>query len=91
MTLIEMISLINKHRKVMGLAPIELNSRPSSSGSGTTIEVLGDQVVLAKSVNGGAINWFLKGMLTAFRDAPAPTVSNFDKDLFTYRRTIDLS
>jgi hypothetical protein len=47
--------------------------------------------VLAKSVHGGAINWFLKGMLSAFQNTPAPKVENFDKDIFTYRRAIDLS
>jgi len=30
-------------------------------------------------------------MLTAFQNIPAPKVENFDKDLFTYRRAIDLS
>jgi len=92
MTLAEMIDRINGYRQGMGLAPVLLNTRPSSSGSGTTIEVLGDDAaVLAKSVNGGAINWFLKGMLTAFRDSPAPQVKNFKAELFSYRRAIDLS
>lgn len=91
MSLAEMIQRINGYRKKVGQPVIELNSRPSSSGSGTTIEILGNDTVLAKSIHGGAINWFLKGMLTAFQNIPAPKVENFDKDLFTYRRVIDLS
>jgi hypothetical protein len=93
MTLAEMIDRINGYRQGMGLSPVLLNTRPSSSGSGSTIEVLGDddKMVLAKSINGGAINWFLKGMLTAFRDAPAPQVKNFKAELLSYRRAIDLS
>jgi hypothetical protein len=91
MTLAEMIQQINTYRQQVGQPVIELNSRSSSSGSGRTIEVLGNQTVLAKSIHGGAINWFLKGMLVAFQNNPVPKVKNFDKDLFTYRRSIDLS
>jgi hypothetical protein len=91
MSLAEMIQRINAYRQKVGQPAIELNSRPSSSGSGTTIEILGNNTVLAKSVHGGAINWFLKGMLSAFQNTPAPRVDNFDRDLFTYRRAIDLS
>jgi hypothetical protein len=91
MSLGEMIQRINAYRQKVGQPAIELNSRPSSSGAGTTIEILGNDTVLAKSVHGGAINWFLKGMLSAFQNTPAPKVENFDRDLFTYRRAIDLS
>jgi hypothetical protein len=52
---------------------------------------LGNETVLAKSIHGGAINWFLKGMLAAFQNIPAPKVENFDRDLLSYRRAIDLS
>ncbi len=91
MSLTEMIQRINAYRQKVGHPAIELSSRPSSSGSGTAIEILGNDTVLAKSVHGGAINWFLKGMLSAFQNTPAPKVENFDRDLFTYRRAIDLS
>jgi hypothetical protein len=91
MTLAEMIQQINTYRQQVGQPAIELNTRPSSSGSGRTIEVLGNGTVLVKSIHGGAINWFLKGMLAAFQNSPVPMVKNFDKDLFTYRRAIDLS
>ena len=91
MTLVEIIQRINAYRKSVGQPAIELNTRPSSSGSGTTIEILGNETVLAKSIHGGAINWFLKGMLAAFQTIPAPKVENFDRDLFSYRRAIDLS
>ncbi len=91
MSLAEMIRQINAYRQKVGQPAIELNSRPSSSGPGTTIEILGNDTILAKSVHGGAINWFLKGMLSAFQNIPAPKVENFDRDLFTYRRAIDLS
>ena len=91
MNLAEMIQRINAYRQKVGQPAIELNSRPSSSGSGTTIEILGNDTVLAKSVHGGAINWFLKGMLSAFQNTPAPKVENFGRELFTYRRAIDLS
>lgn len=91
MTLVEIIQRINAYRKSVGQPAIELNTRPSSSGSGTTIEILGNETVLAKSIHGGAINWFLKGMLAAFQNIPAPKVENFDRDLFSYRRAIDLS
>jgi hypothetical protein len=30
-------------------------------------------------------------MLAAFQNIPAPKVENFDRDLFSYRRAIDLS
>jgi hypothetical protein len=91
MSLVEMIRQINAYRQKVGQPAIELNSRPSSSGSGTTIEILGNDTILAKSVHGGAINWLLKGMLSAFQNIPAPKVENFDRDLFTCRRAIDLS
>jgi len=91
MTLVEMIQKINAYRQKVGQPAIGLNSRQSSSGSGTTIEVLGNETVLAKSIHGGAINWFLKGMLAAFQNIPAPKVENFDRDLLSYRRAIDLS
>ena len=91
MTLAETIQRINAYRKSVGQPAIELNTRPSTSGSGTTIEILGNETVLAKSIHGGAINWFLKGMLAAFQNIPAPKVENFDRDLFSYRRAIDLS
>ncbi len=91
MSLAEMIQRINSFRQKVGQPAIELNSRQSSSGSGTTIEILGNDTILAKSVHGGAINWFLKGMLSAFQNTPAPKVENFDRDHFTYRRAIDLS
>jgi hypothetical protein len=91
MTLVEMIQRINAYRQKVGQPAIGLHSRQSSSGSGTTIEVLGNETVLAKSIHGGAINWFLKGMLAAFQNIPAPKVENFDRDLLSYRRAIDLS
>jgi hypothetical protein len=91
MSLAELISKINAFRQNVGQPAIEINTRPSSSGNGTTIEILGGGVVLSKSINGGAINWFLKGMLTAFQNQTAPSISNFQTDLFRYRRAIDLS
>jgi hypothetical protein len=91
MSLADMISMINANRQKVGQSPIVLNSRTSSSGTGTTLEVLtAEGVVLGKSIHGGAMNWFLKGMLCAFQSAPAPAVGNWDREFTQYRRLIDL-
>ena len=91
MSLSEMVQRINTYWQKVRQPAIELNLRPSSSGSGTTIEILGNDTVLAKSIHGGAISWFLKGMLSAFQNTPAPKVENFYRGLFTYRQAPDLS
>ena len=80
----ELIQKSNYYRKNLNLKPIELFSRPSTSSPGkTTIEVMSDGKVLAKSINGGAINWFLKGLLSAFSDKPI-VVTNFNQDITHY-------
>jgi hypothetical protein len=92
MTLQELLNDINSHRGRAGLPRVELSTRPSSSVPGkTTIEVLtnGGSTMLAKSINGGAINWFLKGMLCGFGTAPAPKVNNFEAEIGSFRRAID--
>jgi hypothetical protein len=91
MSLAEMIRQINTCRSLVGQPAVELNSRPSSSGTGTTLELLSaDGTVLVKTTHGGGMVWFLKGMLTAFQNAPAPQVANFDNEFKAYRRMIDL-
>jgi len=72
----ELVVEINRQRARVGLERITLNSRPSSLPGKTTIEVLTENgVLLTKSTHGGAINWFLKGMVTGFSNKPAPSVS----------------
>lgn len=81
MSLDELVREINHQRRAAGLSAIAVSTRPSSSGTGTTIEVFGGDVLLAKSTHGGALNWFLKGMFSGFGNAPAPKISNFNSDL----------
>jgi hypothetical protein len=75
MSLQELVHQINRERAKHGLTAIAISTRPSSSGQGRTIEIFGGDTLLAKSTNGGALNWFLKGMLTMSGNAPAPKVS----------------
>ena len=98
MTLQDLINRINMYRRKQGLADVWIHSRPSSTGSGNTIEVrIGVALsgkLLVKSSNGGALNWFLKGMLTAFQDDAAPTINGFNHQLATitrsnYTRTVE--
>jgi hypothetical protein len=87
MTLQDLINRINFYRKKTdpNLDDIWIHSRPSSSGGGTTMEircgVAMNGKLLAKSTNGGALNFFLKGMLTAFQNDAAPTISGFNQQL----------
>ncbi len=74
----ELMSEINHQRRTAGLTPITVSTRPSSSGSGRTIEVFAGDVLFAKSTNGGALNWFLKGMLAGFSNVAPPKVSTFN-------------
>jgi hypothetical protein len=98
MTLQDLINRINMYRKNQNLDDIWIHSRPSSSGSGTTMEircgVAMNGKLLAKSSNGGALNFFLKGMLTAFQNDAAPSISGFNAQLAAitrsnYTRTVD--
>jgi hypothetical protein len=75
MSLQELVHRINRERAKAGLSAIAVSTRPSSSGQGRTIEIFGGDTLLAKSTNGGALNWFLKGMLVMSGNAPAPKIS----------------
>lgn len=75
MSLEALVHQINRERTRQGLSAIAISTRPSSSGTGRTIEIFGGDVLLAKSTNGGALNWFLKGMLVMSGNAPAPKIS----------------
>ena len=93
MTLQELVNKINRYRRNMNqnLDDIWIHSRPSSSGGGTTMEircgVAMNGKLLAKSSNGGALNWFLKGMLTAFQNDAAPSISGFNQQLAAITRS----
>ena len=90
MSLEQLISAINHERRLAGLSAIALSSRPSSSAPGkTTLEVFGGDVLLAKSISGGAISFFLKGMFCAGSNAPAPKISNLNAGLAKMGRAID--
>lgn len=90
MSLEKLVSEINHTRRQAGLSAIAISSRPSGSAPGkTTLEVFGGDVLLAKSISGGAINFFLKGMYCAGSNAPAPKISNFNSDLGKVGRAID--
>ena len=90
MSLAELLAEINCNRRAARLERITLTTRPSSDGRGTTIEVLTESgTLLAKSTHGGAINWFLKGMVTGFTNRPAPTVSRFNVEIGEFARKID--
>jgi hypothetical protein len=90
MSLQELLAEINCSRRSAGLERVTLNTRPSSDGRGTTIEVLTESgTLLTKSSHGGAINWFLKGMVTGFTNRPAPTVSRFNVEIGEFKRAID--
>ena len=78
MSLEELVQAINHQRRQAGLSAIAISTRPSSSGNGRTIEIFGGDVLLAKSVSGGAISFFLKGMFCATTNAPAPRISGGD-------------
>jgi len=75
MSLEELVHQINAERRRHGLSAIAISTRPSSSGQGRTIEIFGGDTLLAKSTHGGALNWFLKGMLVMSGNAPAPKLS----------------
>lgn len=88
MTLQDLVNRINMYRRGLELADVWIHSRPSSSGSGKTLEIrcggenkFDDSRLLSKSTHAGSLNWFLKGMLTAFQDEPAPPISNFYSQL----------
>ena len=93
MTLQELVNKINRYRRNMNqnLDDIWIHSRPSSSGGGTTMEIRCGVAMtgklLAKSTNGGALNWFLKGMLTAFQNDAAPSISGFNQQLIAITRS----
>jgi len=98
MTLQDLINRINMYRRKLNLPDIWIHSRPSSSGGGNTIEVRTGVALngkmLAKSSNGGAMNFFLKGMLTAFQDDAAPAINGFNHQLAAitrsnYSRTVE--
>jgi len=91
MSLNDLLMELNCKRRGVGLERVVLNTRPSSDGRGTTIEVLTETgVLLTKSTHGGAINWFLKGMVTGFTNRPAPTVSKFTPvEIGEFSRKID--
>jgi len=110
MTLQDLIDRINMYRSKLNLPPIFVHSRPSSLGSGTTLEIrcgeksqmgyltskeiVMNSRLLAKSTNGGALNWFLKGMLTAFQSEAVPSISNFNSQIANitrsnYTRTVE--
>lgn len=87
MNLNEIIAKINDHCKSHNLPELKITTRPSSFDSNkTTIEVWYDSELIAKSVNGGAINWFLKGMWTAFFNTPAPILKNFNNEIYNISR-----
>lgn len=81
MTTDMLVYTVNKHRTKIGLSPVVLSTRQSSTQYfdkkenrfkyGTTIEVkLESGELLNKSVNWGVITSYLRGMLQAFTDAP---------------------
>jgi len=77
MSLDQLLNLINCTRNSAQLSDIEISTRPSNSAPGkTTIEVWTGKgtTLLCKSTHGGAINWFLKGMVAATSDGPLPTI-----------------
>jgi len=77
MSLDELVREINHQRRAAGLSNIAISTRPSSSAPGkTTLEVFGGEVLFAKSISGGAISFFLKGMLAGFGNSAPPKVSN---------------
>ena len=78
MSLEELVQAINHQRRQAGLSAIAISTRPSSMPGKTTLEVHGGDVLLAKSVSGGAISFFLKGMFCATTNAPAPRISGGD-------------
>lgn len=82
MSLDELVQGINHQRRQAGLSAIAISTRPSSSGTGRTIEIFGGDVLLAKSTHGGALNWFLKGLYVASGNAPAPRISGGDLSKF---------
>lgn len=90
MSLERLVSEINHTRREAGLSAIALSSRPSSSAPGkTTLEVFGGDVLLAKSISGGAISFFLKGMFCAAGNGPAPKINNMTASLSNVGRAID--
>lgn len=89
----DLVDEINRARRNAGLLPIAVISRPSSSGSGNTLEVRAgnnQEILFVKSIHGGAINWFLKGMVAGFGNVAPPKVSNFKLPKLG-DRSIDLS
>jgi hypothetical protein len=82
MSLEDLVWQINAERRRHGLSAIAISTRLSSSGNGRTIEIHGGDVLLAKSTHGGALNWFLKGMLVMSGNAPAPKITGADLSKF---------
>ncbi len=78
LSLEDLVHGINMERRRNGLSAIAISTRPSSSGEGRTIEIFGGDTLLAKSTHGGALNWFLKGMLVMSGNAPAPRITGGD-------------
>jgi hypothetical protein len=78
MSIEELVGKINHQRRQSGLSAVAISTRPSSNGTGRTIEIHGGDVLLAKSTHGGALNWFLKGMLVMSGNAPAPRIKGGD-------------
>ena len=94
MTLQELINQINYHRTKLNLSPIFIRSRPSSSGNGKTLEIrcgkegsVIESTLLSKSTHAGSLNWFLKGVLTAFQNDAAPSISGFNQQLAAITRS----
>lgn len=87
-----LVNLINSHRNKGSLKNIVINVRPSVSvPNKNTIEVAvkGHPTPLFKSINGGSINVYLKGMLQAYQDAPV-TISVSNQDFNSYVRRVEL-
>jgi hypothetical protein len=43
--------------------------------------------LLAKSIHAGSLNWFLKGMVTAFQNDAAPVIGGFNAQLAAITRS----
>jgi len=72
------------------LKPVRLSTRPSNSAPGkTTLEVWAGDDLMAKSISGGAINWYLKGMYSGFTNSGVKVVNFNAADLDKFSRSID--
>lgn len=94
MTIQDLINQTNYHRTKIGLQPIFIYSRPSSSGNGKTMEIrcgkessIAESKLLTKSTHGGSLNWFLKGLLSAFQNDAAPSITGFNAQLAAITRS----